>query len=168
MIKRIICLALLFSLCLSLPACHQQEEKIQVPVNFYYPRTDTNFGTADSLISPITAEGRNFTDDPIGLLNFYLQGQTGDNRRSPFPADTQILSMEQINGIVRITLSSHFATLTGLELTIACACLTLTVLDLTGGNSLRISVPGTTLNGAEYIRMDRNCLNLLDVIPTNS
>lgn len=168
MSKRFICLVLLFSLCLSLPACHQQQEKIQVPVTFYYPRTESNFGTADSLISPVTAEGINHIDDPIGLLNLYLQGPSNDNCRSPFPTNTQVVSMEQVNGIIRITLSPNFATLTGLELTIACACLTLTVLDLTGGNSLRISVPGATLNGAEYIRMDRNCVNLLDVIETDS
>lgn len=168
MIKRMICMVLLFSLCLSLPACRQQQDKIQIPVNFYYPRTDASFGMGDSFVSPITAESRNYTGDPIGLLNFYLQGQTGDHHRSPFPAGTHILSMEQVDGTIHIMLSPHFAALSGLELTIACACLTLTVLDLTGGYSLRISVLGAVLNGAEYIQMNRSCVHLLDVISTDS
>ena len=166
--KRSICILLFLSILFSMTGCRREQEKIQVPVNFYYPRQEATFGSADSLISPMVAEGADYADDFMGLLTAYLLGPKDDNWRSPFPAGTQILGFEENNGFIRLTMSRNFANLTGMDLTLACACLTLTVLDLTGGNSVRISVPGATLNGAEYIRMDRNCLNLLDIINNDS
>ena len=166
--KRLICLILLLGICVSLPACRQQQEKFQVPVNFYYLRQEATFGSADSLIAPVTAEGINYSNDPVGLLTEYLRGP-GDSRcLSPFPAGTYIVSMELVNNIVRLTLCEDFATLTGMDLTAACACLTLTVLDLTGANSVRIYAEGATLNGSDYIRMDRSCINLIDLIENDS
>ena len=162
--KRLTAILLLCAIALSLGACNDRQEKIQVPVNFYYPRQEATYGASDSLIAPVTAEGMGYSNDPVGLLTVYLQGP-GDNRyRSPFPEGTRIVSMELVNGIVRLTLSENFAALTGMDLTIACACLTLTALDLTGANSVRISAEGTTLSGSDYIRMDRSCLTLLDII----
>ena len=168
MIKRMICLILLFCVAATLPACVQNQDKIQVPVNFYYLRQETTYGSADSLIAPITAEGADYSNDPAGLLSQYLKGPGQNGWVSPFPRGTQLLSMELVNGFLRLTLSENFASLTGMDLTIACACLTLTALDLTGANSVRISVEGATLNGAEYIRMDRNCLTLLDINENDS
>ena len=166
--KRLIPLLLIFALLLSLSACQTKQEKFQVPVNFYFPRQEATFGSADSLIAPVTAEGMGYSGDPVGLLTVYLQGPKDNRYRSPFPTGTKIESMELVNGIVRLTMNEAFADLTGLDLTIACACLTLTVLDLTQANSVRISVAGTTLNGESYIRMDRSTLTLLDIIDTDS
>ena len=168
MMKRLICLLLLCSLCLGLAACGQTQEKFQVPVNFYYPRVDATFGSSDSLIAATTAEGMGYSKDPVGLLNIYLQGPKDGRYRTPFPENTLIVSMELANGIVRLSMSENFDALTGMDLTIACACLTLTALDLTDANSVRISVAGTTLNGESYIRMDRSCLTLLDTIDTEA
>ena len=168
MMKRLFCVILLCLLTFSFTACHQDQQKVQVPVNFYYPRQEAAFGSADSLIAPQVSEGMGYSEDSLGLLSIYLQGPTDPHFRSPFPTGVKILSMDQVNGLVRVTMSAEFATLTGMDLTLACACLTMTVLDLTDGNSVRISVPGNTLNGAEFIRMDRNCLNLLDTVQPNS
>ena len=164
MMKRLISLLLLCALVLSLSACQKEEQKIQEPVNFYYLRQEATYGSADSLITTVIAEGMDYKNDPAGLLNLYLQVPEDSNYRSPFPSGTRIISMEHANSIVRLTLSENFAALTGMDLTIACACLTLTTLDLTGAGSVRISVEGTTLNGSDYIRMDRSCLTLLDTI----
>lgn len=166
--KRSICILLLLSILFSMAGCHQEQEKVHQPVNFYYPRVEATFGSADSLIAPIIAESADYANDTVGLMTAYLQGPKDEHYLSPFPAGTQILGFEENNGFIRLTMSRNFANLTGMDLTLACACLTLTVLDLTGGNSVRISVPGATLNGAEYIRMDRNCLNLLDIINNDS
>ena len=61
-----------------------------------------------------------------------------------------------------LTLSRGFATYSGLELTIACACITKTAISLTGVDIVRIRADQTLLNGAEYIQMDANSVLLID------
>ena len=97
-----------------------------------------------------------------GIINKYLQGPNTDECVSPFPAGVSVLSIEQHDSKLSIQLSAPFAELSGIDLTLACACLSKTIMQLTQCTTVEISVPGATLNGSASIIMDEQHLLLLD------
>jgi len=165
--KRLICLILIISLCLCLPACRtQQTETFQDPVAFYFLRAQTDtvdHGTPFSVIVPVTREGQGMRSNLSALLNRYFSDPATETTRSPFPAGTYVISVSNDTDTLEITLTDAFATLTGLDLTLACACLTRTVLDLTGTGAVRICAETKLLDGHPSITMDRSNLLLIDI-----
>lgn len=160
--KQIISLLLLFSLILSLFGCTGETPKISDPVSFYYCRKELTYGTADSVILAVTAEAAGHREDPRYLINQYLAGPEDDALAPTFPAGVTLQSLTVADDTVDLLLSSAFAGLSGMELTIACACLTLTVIELTGAQTVRIRAAASLLDGSDEIVMDESCLLLLD------
>jgi len=62
----------------------------------------------------------------------------------------------------KIVLCDEFATLKGLDLTIACACLSRTVIALTGCHEVIISAESMQLDGKNFITLSRDSYLLLD------
>lgn len=160
--KRARCLlavaVILFSLC----ACGNTGNDFDAPVEFYYPCVKVTYGASDSVISSEIREGQGYTEDLYALLELYFRGPESPALRSPFPDDL-ILEAAEINGSrLLITLSPSFAELTGSELTIACACLTMTALKLADIDSVEILAEDTLLDGNRSIIMDESCILLLD------
>lgn len=166
--KRSLCMILIFAFCFTFFGCQQDQPKLQSPVNFYYPRLEPTHGSADSLIAPVPTEGSGYADDPTGLLNLYLLGPSDESFVSPFPSGTVLLSLSVTEDTIHLQLNKSFAQLTGIDLTLACACLTLTVIELTDAEYVSITAENTTLDGSAQIIMDRSCLTLLDVYDPES
>ena len=157
--KWIVCLMLL---PLLLSACGIYEET-EEPLQFYYPvkNIDYNRGAAFLQAEPRDRilTGYFFTE----ILNLYLQGPRDQMTYDmPFQYNTRVVYVSIENGILDLTLSRGFATYSGLELTIACACITKTAIAITGVDIVRIRADQTVLNGAEYIEMDANSVLLVD------
>ena len=157
--KWIVCL-LLISLLLS--GCGLYEEK-EEPLQFYYPVKNMDYSRNTSYLQ---AEPRDriltgyFLTE---ILNQYLQGPRDQlTYDMPFQYNTRAVSISIDNGIMDLTLSRGFATYSGLELTIACACIAKTVMSITGVDIVRIRADQTALDGAEYIEMDANSVLLID------
>lgn len=159
--KRWICF-LLVILCLPLWGCQEEETPLLDPFNGYYRRAELFHGSTDSVVAPLPIEGVGLKNDPMMLLNVYLTMETDPYYAPTFPEGTEILIMELEDGTADILLSSAISQLTGLDLTIACACLTKTVIELTGVDSVIIRARGTTLDGASYITMDLSSIYFLD------
>lgn len=160
--KKVLCLILAL-VCLITIGCNRPEEKIQVPVNFYYRRTQISYGASDSVIAAAAAESVGYENDPVGLLNLYLMQSAPEGFTNTFPTGTKINSLTVNDGTAELIVTSALNQLSGLDLTIACACLTLTTLELTGSVSVCIRPASGDLGGAESITMDESCLLLLDV-----
>ncbi len=161
--KKLLCIFLIISLVLPLWGCQEEPPTYKNPVNFYYPKVTPTFGAEDSLIAIELAEGDGFQNDTIHLLNAYIQGPKTEDFRNIFPTGTKVLALTIKDGIAILQVNKYFADLTGLNLSIACACLTLTVMDLTGAETVHISAKHANLDGKEMIVMDRNNLTLLDL-----
>lgn len=164
--KRLRAVILLFLMLPCLLACAQEEE-ILYPVSFHYlrapqPNGEVYHGAADSVIAPEVREGDGYQNDPVYLLELYLLGPLNRDYRSPYPVGTFLEAFSMENGVVQITLSDDFGELSGIDLTLACGCLTLTVLDLTGAESVTIRAEDTLLDGKESITMDRGTMILTD------
>ena len=65
-------------------------------------------------------------------------GPTSEELRSPLPSGTRIHSEIQDDQIL-LTLSDDALTLSDLDYSLACACLTLTCLDITDADSVTVS-----------------------------
>lgn len=61
-----------------------------------------------------------------------------------------------------IVLSTQITKLTGIELTLACSCLSLTLFELTKCNSVEISVDGQMLAGQPSVLIHRDDLIFVD------
>lgn len=164
--KRIVAAVLLLLLLPVLCACAPDKEIVS-PVSFHYLRTpqpngEIHHGSADSVITAEIRESADHAKDYSYLLDIYLLGPLDANCRTPYPVGTFLEEFTLENGIAHITLSDNFGSLTGIDLTLACGCLTLTVMDLTGADTVIIRAEGTMLDGRESVTMDRSSIILTD------
>lgn len=153
--KRVICLILLFSLILS--GCSLFGERIKEPVTFYYVRAEYPYNTTDSILSYEEREASGHREDLSYLLALYLIGPTGDDLISPIPKGTRIYSVEYEEDAVFLNLSDTAATLTDSGFSIACACLSLTCIGLTGAENVTIT------SGDRTVTMSADTLMLYDI-----
>ena len=151
--KRYLPVALVF--CRLICGCDAASVRLKEPVTFYYVQSDY---TAD-LSSPLGTEQREAAghrDDLSYLLALYLMGPSQENLVSPLPAGTQIFSVQETEPGIRITLSDTTNQLTDGEFSLACACLTLTCLNMTDAEVITIT------SGKRSVSMSRNNLVLFD------
>lgn len=157
--KRIVSLTVL--LCLLLSGCSLSGELIKEPVTFYYVRAEYPFTAKDSILDSEQREASGHRDDLTYLLALYLIGPTNEELISPIPKGTRIYSAEVREDTVYLNMSNTDSTLTDSGFSIACACLSLTCIDLTGAQYVTIT------SGERSITMSADTLMLYD-IPTET
>ena len=148
-------------ICVILCACGPQKQKIQKPVNFYYPVGIVAFNTDTGVIDHEIWESNGFSNTE-DLLCAYFKGPKSEQLSCPFPTETSVVSIKTINSTCNIVLSEHFAELTGLDLTIACHSLGITVMELTGASTVEIRAKDADLDGQKYITVSRDNFLLID------
>ena len=158
--KRMICMILL--IVLFLPGCDSQEEVFTEPVNFYYMKADVTYFSAEGVITKEIREADNYRQNYEYLLGLYLQGPESRTLKQLFPQYVKLVGLQISEDHASITLSDIFAKLTGLELTIACACLTATVCDMIGVQTVTIQAETRLLDGNKSITMTWEDILLLD------
>lgn len=153
--KRTICLILIFSMLLS--GCTLFTGRIKEPVEFYYVRAEYPYASEESIIGSEEREASGHRDNLSYLLALYLIGPSDDELVSPIPKGTRIYSVEQREDGVFLNLSDTAATLTDSGFSIACACLSLTCMGLTGQESVTIT------SGDRTVTMTSDTLMLYDI-----
>ena len=162
MMKRFIAFILIFSLALCCAACTRKNVSLKKPAAFYYCNAEVPYDGKTGGITAETRESANFSDDMIALLNEYLKGPLAEGFLSPFPDNVRIASFNTSATTVTVVLSRGFSQLSGLDLIIACACLSRTVFDLMEQNRIQIAAYESQLDGQIYITFDRNSIFLVD------
>ena len=150
--KRFLCL--FFCLCLFLPGC--SSELMKDPVTFYYPRREYQYGAEDGVVSSEQREASGHADDLRYLLSLYLLGPSSDELVSPLPGGTRLLGVSRRDGVTTLELTDTALAVTDTEFTLACACLTMTTLSITGGDEVTIT------SGSRSVTMSRDSLTLID------
>lgn len=163
--KRLICLILL--VLLLLPGCNIQEEEFIQPVKFYFLKSNVTYFSAEGVIAPETREAEGHWEDYRYLLNLYLDGPITSDLKRVFPKNVELVQLELLEDSATLTLNDAAARLTGLDLTIACACLTATVCDMVGVQAVTIRAETQLLDGNKSITMNRNHILLLDSSTAN-
>ena len=135
--KNTLCCFCAFIILMSLCACHQNANQVIAPANFYYLTDPSNYQA--KAITPEIRETAGISNDLTTLLQLYLDGPVSENYINPFPKNVTVLSIDVANTTASIQLSSRFTQLSDADMTSACACLTLTVLELTQRHRLTIT-----------------------------
>ena len=157
------CFILLLILCLLLAGCVQQQPSLITTLKFYYPLQVADYTLGASYIQPELREGAGVDKSLKNMLNLYLKGPKDQiTFQMPFRYNTQVVSISRGSTMLDITLNRGFANYTGLDLTIACACITMTCMELTDVTVVRIRAENTTLDGADFIEMSAASLLLVD------
>ena len=160
--KRILIILLTFAVLFSLAACSQESEEIVSPVNFYYRNTTVTFGSESGVISAEVAESKDYGGKILDILNVYIKGPYKDNHRYTFPIETVVLSCTVSGDTAYIEVNNVLARLTGMDLTIACACLAKTTMELIDVTSVNISAADVNLDGNTSITISQDSILLSD------
>lgn len=152
--KRLIALCVLFGMLLS--GCSLFGERIKEPVTFYYIRREYAYSTGDGVLGSEEREASGHLDDLSYMLALYLIGPSDEELVSPLPKGTRILSAETSKHSVILRLSDTSKTLSDSDFSIACACLTLTCLELTDKTEVTIH------SGERTVSMSEDNLILFD------
>lgn len=152
--KRLLCVLLALGLLFS--GCAIAGQGPREPVTFYYLRSDFRYGQADGVITGEARESAGHAGELGYLLGLYLMGPADESLRSPLPQDTRLLELTQGAEEVRLTLSDTGKALTESAFTLAAACLSLTVMELTGTKAVTIE------SGQRSVTMTAENLTMFD------
>ncbi len=160
--KRMLCLFLMLSLALCLFGCFGREKKPEEPVKFFYPRTVAAYGSTDGVIAWELREAAGHREDYLYLLEQYFTGPQSQSLTRGFPRSVKVKDVQVIGTSAKIELNDFASLLTGLDLNVACACLTATIMELTGAQTVTIRAESALLDGNTAITMTREQLLLWD------
>ncbi len=156
--SRWISLLLAAALLLGMGGCAAKKDPVEQPVNFYYVRLHPDYTAANGLLAAEVREGAGQDRDYALLLETYLRGPADGEWVNPFPEGLTLCSVSTEADVLSITVSEELAQLSGANLSIACACLALTGMDLTGCGTVRISADGQTLFGEPSVQLRKEDL----------
>lgn len=133
-------LSLLIALVCGSCFFHVRTASAGYDVYFLYP-----YPASDADGSAVESEKRTLpesTGEIGGLLSALLSGPESGSLTTPFPAGTRLLGWTQTGGTVTVDLSEAYGGLSGVDLTLADACVTLTLCQLKGVEEVYLTVEG--------------------------
>lgn len=159
MTKRIL-IIFLSLLLLFMFGCAGKNDDIEQPVNFYYHNSLLSEENFDRIIVSEIREGAGFTKEE--LVGLYLRGPQSEELENPFPEGLRLVSVSIKGKRVKITVSRLLGKLDGIQLTLACSCLSATLFDLYGCQTVEIVSEGQTIDGKPSIIINKDDLALTD------
>lgn len=159
--KKFLCFILISAISLGLLGCTPETDKIEKPVSFYYCKDPIDFDSPDGVIAAEIRESVNYRSH-AKLIDRYMRGPNSDTLVSYFPYDTKVINMSVSNNTVTVEVSEYLSKVTGIELTLACTCLAMTLMDLTNTDTVKISAENALLDGKEVITITKGSLLFQD------
>lgn len=158
-ISVLICCVLIFQI---LCACSNQKEELQEPVNFYYCNKEITFNTSSGVICAEAREGAGFHGNLTAFLHAYLIGPQSNTLNNVFPSDAYLVSWEMEDDTIKIVFSQKLEQLSGMDLSVACSALLLTLHDYVGVNTAIITAKNAQLNERDQFIISMDDLVLID------
>ncbi len=152
--KRLFVLILI--VCFLLSGCSFFGERLKEPVTFYYLNAEYQFFSEEGVIVPELREAYGHRDNLSYLMALYLVGPSQDELISPLPRGTRIYFAEQTEENITLKLSDTANTMSDIDFSLACACLSLTCFDLAEVDSV------TVISGERTISMNADGLIIYD------
>ena len=163
--KKTLIFILIVSLMVCLGGCSEADSDLAKPINVYYCRKNIDYQTEMGVFAVKILDFRDWDGRMLAFMNFYLSGQVDENMTSPFPAGASINAIEYRKDSLKIQLNPLFSRLSACELTIACACISLTLFELTSAYSVTFSYYNST--NETIAVMTRDNLIFKDLSVTN-
>lgn len=145
---RTICLLLGLLLILSLTGCAEQEQGTVYPV--YY------LNQAEGEESALAFEERTLPQDvePVeGLLDLLLEEPQSEDLAKAIPDGVRVRKWSIHNGLLTVDFSSAYASLSGIDLTLADYSVVLTLTQLEGVDTVMITADGEMLAYRDHQRL---------------
>jgi len=158
--KRGAALLCCLTLLMSLISCGTQTKR-QEGLALYYA-SDLSASRGGDAIAPVYVDAdkqASVTDQAVALLRMMMEGAQAGKLHSPIPEGTELLSCEVENGIAKVDFSGAYGQLSGMDLTVADYCVTLTLTQLKGVFTVYI-----TVNGKELTYRDTNSFMASDAL----
>lgn len=135
-------------------------------LRLYYPVALENHPGGDAIASVTvgwdTLPQEDRTAQAEAVLALLLGGCREEGFQSPIPAGTSLRSVEVVGSTAKVDFSVSYSQLSGMALTIADYCVTLSLTQLEGVYAVRI-----TVNGQELAYRDSNLFFASDVLLTS-
>lgn len=161
--KRFICIFIIAATLFLFCGCNTSDNsQFSNSVNFYYCNESISYTSSSGVISSELREAEGYTDSLEHLLALYFKGPVTLGFVSPFPQGLQIESITESGNRIQITLSSDFSELTGIDMTLACACLAKTIRELAEAEFIVISYDNTSTGKRQAITLGPNSFLLVD------
>lgn len=138
--------------CLLLTGCGS---RIKEPVTFYYTRTSYQ-EDMQNIIATEERESTGHRQDLTYLMALYFMGPASDDLASPIPRGVSLLHVSMEGGKIILELTDTEKSMTDSQFSLACACLSLTCLNITLADSV------TIVSGNRSVTMTAENLVLLD------
>lgn len=169
--KRFFSGILICLLLLSFWGCGNSKVEIQDAVVFYYLRadiqSDRTYGDSDSVIVPEIQASLTRNNSISYYIALYLNGPSDSRLHSPFPKNLMLQSVYREKNELFVVFDDTFASLSGMDLTKACACLALTCFNLSDAQTITIQTQSSTLETAVSFTVSRDDLVLEDFSTLN-
>lgn len=138
-------LFLIAGVLLALAGCAAQSSEPTGPYMIYCRSNLDYSGGGDAVCAvPVDAEGENTERVASDLLQKMLR-EEGEDHYSAIPADTRVLDVRIADGQAVVNLSEEYGSLSGVDLTLADYCITLTLCQLGGVDRVSVLVEGEPL-----------------------
>lgn len=162
--RKLLSVILLLTILFCLFGCVRQDTAPLQQTTFYYCRKNITFDGSNNVFAPevraCSADG-----DIVSIMNDFLAGPESDKLYSPFPASTQILSVDRIGTTLTVVFSPQLSRLTGPDLMLACVCTAMTLFDMTQAETVIITADGMLLDGRESVMLSPDRLVFTDNLP---
>lgn len=162
MSRKLIAVSLALLMVLSLAACSTPKQELKDPVTFYYRRSEPVYGQSDGVVAPEQREAQGHKDDLDWLLAEYFSGCTSEELHIPFPKGTSVTDWSIADNTLTVVLSENFGQLSGVDLTVACSCISMTFLELAEVEAVEICAENSRLNGEESLLFTADTFHLSD------
>lgn len=163
--KRLLAALLTFFALLALTGCGGSSSD-GPHLLLYYPAPSGGSPGGDAIVSRSVDWAANSTlpaeQQVRRVVSLLLEDSADGSLESPIPASTRLLACQVSAGAAWVDFSSAYGQLSGMELTIADYCVTLSLSQIVGIYSVRI-----TVNGTELIYRDSNIFLAGDVLMTS-
>ena len=133
-------IAALAGLLLLAAGCSAPPEEAEDGYQVYYSALEDRYAQQALASEPY---GSAPPEEPIpDLVAALLDGPDSPDLTSPFPDGVRLLGWELEDGVLHLDLSEQYGGLSGVNLTVADACLTLTLCQVEGVDAVYVTVEG--------------------------
>ena len=162
--KQFICIIMALSLIFVCGCRNKEDSGGDTTVNFYYCSDQIEYNGNGGVIKPEARQVHlpDLDTELQELINVYFNGPVSNNLRSPFPSGVTLKNYSTNNGVLQVILSIQISQLEDYDLTLACACLTKTLLEVFPAEAVEIRAEGGKMGDSISVSMSNNTLLFID------
>ena len=148
-------------LCIVLLCGCSAEKDLREPVSVYYRTSQITYGAEEGLIGTEKREFYNRRNELKKFLNEYLAGPITQKLSSPFPTGASVLEVTESDSNIKLMLNLPFLQMSASELTLAYACISRTLFEVTDVQTVDLYIWGTDYE-MEHTVMTRGHLHFAE------